>query len=119
MLVGYFAMGPVQVLMQSFQTSGDTLMPMVTTLVAMWAFEVPLAIVLSGAAERWGFPALSVGDLGQYGVATAISVAAFIRLAMYLPYFQWGPWWKKRILEGVQAAERLPEDAVPVVRGRA
>jgi putative MATE family efflux protein len=118
MLIGYFAMGPVQVLMQSFQTSGDTVMPMVTTLVAMWAFEVPLAIVLSGAAERWGLGFLSVGDLGQYGVATAISVAAFVRLAMYLPYFQWGPWYKKRILEGVQAAERLPVDVVPVARVR-
>jgi Na+-driven multidrug efflux pump len=119
MLLGYLAMGPVQVLMQSFQTSGDTLMPMVTTLVAMWAVEVPLAIVLSGAGERWGWPLPSVGNLGQYGVATAITVAAFVRVAMYLPYFQWGPWWKKRILEGVQAAEFLPEDAVPVAgRGR-
>ncbi len=113
MLIGYFAMGPVQVLTQSFQTAGDTLMPMITTLLAMWVIEVPLAIVLSGTAERSGVPLPSWGNLGHYGVATAISVAAFFRLAMYLPYFVWGPWHKKRVLEGVRV-EPVPEEPVAI-----
>jgi putative MATE family efflux protein len=120
MLLGYFAMGPVQVLMQSFQTAGDTVMPMVSTLLAMWLIEVPLAIVLSGASENlhpfgWTLPFPSIGGFGQYGVAIAITVAAFFRLAMYLPYFVWGPWHKKRVLEGVRAAEVVPEDILPPV----
>jgi putative MATE family efflux protein len=114
MLVGYFAMGPVQVLMQSFQTSGDTVMPMVTTLLAMWLVEVPLAIVLSNGADRVGLPFPSFGDLGQYGIAWAITAAAFFRMSMYLPYFAWGPWHKKGILEGVRLDER--EGAPPAPR---
>jgi putative MATE family efflux protein len=109
MLVGYFAMGPVQVLMQSFQTAGDTFMPMMTTLAAMWLIEMPLALILSGAGaylQPFGVSLdvlPTVGDLGQYGVAVAISAAAFFRLAVYLPYFVWGPWTRKHILEGVSA----------------
>jgi putative MATE family efflux protein len=117
MVVGYFAMGPVQVLMQSFQTSGDTLMPMVTTLMAMWLVEVPLAIVLSNGADRVGLPWFpSIGDLGQYGIAWAITTAAFFRMAMYLPYYQWGPWYKKGILEGVRLDERPGTPAAPPSR---
>jgi putative MATE family efflux protein len=121
MLIGYFAMGPVQVLMQSFQTAGDTLMPMVSTLVAMWLFEVPLAIVLSGAPANfhpfgWTVPIPYVTGLGSYGIAWAISIAALVRLAMYVPYFQWGPWYKKRILEGVRGRGG-PEAIDAPVRG--
>jgi Na+-driven multidrug efflux pump len=106
MLLGYFAMGPVQVLMQSFQTAGDTLMPMVTTLIAMWCIEVPVAIALSGAGEAvhpfgLAVPIPTVWDLGQYGVAWAITIAAFFRVSVYLPYFFWGPWTRRKVLEGV------------------
>jgi len=106
LLIGYFAMGPVQVLMQSFQTAGDTLMPMATTLIAMWLVEVPLAIALSGSAAQiqpFGLtlPIPTIGNMGQYGVAWAITIAAFFRMSLYLPYFVWGPWTRKRVLEGV------------------
>jgi Na+-driven multidrug efflux pump len=107
LLIGYLAQGPVQVLMQSFQVAGDTVMPMFTTLLAMWVIEVPLAIVLTGAADLvhpFGLtlPFPTFGNLREYGIAVAIVAADFTRLSIYLPYFQWGPWYKKRILEGVR-----------------
>jgi Na+-driven multidrug efflux pump len=122
MLIGYFAMGPVQVLMQSFQTAGDTLMPMVSTLLAMWLVEVPLAFMLSGAPQNfhplgWTVPLPYVTSLGSYGVAWAISAAALVRVAMYVPYFAWGPWYKKRVLEGVRSAPRAPEAFDAPIRG--
>jgi len=106
LLDGYLAMGLVQVLQQSFQIAGDTFMPMVVTLTAMWFVEVPGAMALSGAAEQMHPLGLTlrvptIGTLGHYGVAWAVTGAAFFRLACYLPYFVWGPWWRKKVLEGV------------------
>jgi Na+-driven multidrug efflux pump len=98
------AMGLVNVLQQSFQIAGDTFMPMVVTLAAMWFVEVPGAMALSGAADQihplgLNLPVPTIGSLGHYGVAWAITLAAFFRLSCYLPYFAWGPWWKKRVID--------------------
>jgi putative MATE family efflux protein len=106
LLIGYFSMGIVQVLTQSFQISGDTFMPMVVTLTGMWLVSLPLAMALSGAANLihplgLDLPVPTIGHLGQYGVAWAITIDSFFRLCVYLPYFAWGPWWKKRVLDGV------------------
>jgi putative MATE family efflux protein len=122
LLFGYFAQGAVQVLMQSFQIAGDTLMPMLTTLLAMWVIEVPLAMMLTGAGERvhpFGLtiPLPTVGNLREYGVAVAIVAADVTRLVIYLPYFAWGPWYKKRILEGVRAGPGAPEPIDAPIRG--
>jgi hypothetical protein len=46
-------------------------------------------------------PIPTIHDFSHYGVAIAISIAACFRLCVYLPYFIWGPWTHKRILEGV------------------
>jgi len=89
-VAGYLAMGIGQVAMQSFQTAGDTLVPMLVTLFSMYAVEVPLALALTA----WT-------DLGQFGVAWAIVIAMLVRPMIYIPYFFWGPWTKKQVLGGV------------------
>ncbi len=88
-VAGYLAMGVGQVAMQSFQTAGDTLVPMIVTLFSMYGVEVPLALVLT-----------SWTDLGQFGVAWAIVAAMLVRPLIYIPYFFWGPWTKKQVLGG-------------------
>ena len=103
--LSFLVMGPMQVFMQSFQTAGDTLMPMLNTLFVMWLVELPLAFILSGQATHWtlfGMPIPLVGlvDLGQYGIAWAITLSAVVRLVIYIPYFFWGPWTKKEVLGG-------------------
>ena len=115
LLIGYFSLGVVQVLTQSFQVAGDTLFPMVVTLVGMWLISLPLAMALSGAANQihplgLNLPVPTVGHMGEYGVAWAITIDSFVRLTCYLAYFAWGPWWKKRVLEGVA---RVPEVDAP------
>jgi putative MATE family efflux protein len=87
-VLGYLAMGVTQVAVQSFQTAGDTFFPMVVTLVTMWGLEVPLAYALS----RWT-------SLGQFGVAWGIVAAMFARVLIYVPYFIWGGWLRKRVIE--------------------
>jgi Na+-driven multidrug efflux pump len=88
-VVGYLAMGVGQVAMQSFNTAGDTLAPMLVTLVTIWGVQQPLAFYLP-----------HVFDLGQYGIAWAITAAMIARLFFYIPYFFWGPWTKKQLLAG-------------------
>jgi Na+-driven multidrug efflux pump len=103
--VGFFAMGASVVFMQSFQTAGDTMVPMVVTLISMWAVQQPLAIMLSGVALDWTIfgwvvPVPTIANLGQYGIAWAVVIAIAVRLLIYVPYFIWGPWTKKQVLGG-------------------
>jgi putative MATE family efflux protein len=85
--VGYLALGVSQVAMQSFQTAGDTLVPMLVTLLSIWGIQQPLAYFLP---DHFG--------LGQLGIAWAITIAVMVRPLCYIPYFFWGPWMRKRPL---------------------
>jgi len=38
-----------------------------------------------------------VSGLGDLGIAWAIVLAMAVRVAVYLPYFLWGPWWRKKV----------------------
>jgi putative MATE family efflux protein len=86
---GYLAMGVSQVAMQSFMTAGDTLFPMLVTLITIWGVQQPLAYFLSQEG---------VG-LGQYGIAWAITAAMFARLVFFVPYFFWGRWLTKKVFD--------------------
>jgi putative MATE family efflux protein len=85
--VGYLALGVSQVAMQSFQTAGDTLVPMLVTLLSIWGVQQPLAYFLP---HHFG--------LGQLGIAWAITLAVMVRPLCYVPYFFWGPWMRKHPL---------------------
>ena len=80
-VLGYLAMGLGQVFQNSFQMAGDTVTPMLITLVSLWVVEIPLAYVLS---EFTG--------LGQFGIAWAVVIAMTLRSLAYVPYFYWGRW---------------------------
>ena len=87
-VVGYVAMGIGQVAMQSFQTAGDTIVPMIVTLVSIWGIQQPLAFMLP-----------NVAGLGQYGIAWAVVLAMAARPLFYIPYFFSGRWLRVRLLE--------------------
>ena len=80
-VLGFVAMGLGQVFQNSFQMAGDTLTPMLITLVSLWMVEIPLAYWLS---EYTG--------LGQFGIAWAVVIAMTLRSLAYVPYFYWGRW---------------------------
>ncbi|MBI4299108.1 MAG: MATE family efflux transporter [Chloroflexi bacterium] len=75
------------VFMQSFNTAGDTLAPMVITLVAVWGVELPLAWLFSR----------SLG-MGPLGIGYAAIVGMGIRAVFYVPYFFWGRWLRIKVL---------------------
>jgi putative MATE family efflux protein len=78
--LGYLVMGSGMVFMQSYNTAGDTLVPMITTLVSIWGVQQPLALLLPGLG------------LGAYGIAWAIVIGMAVRLGIYVPYFFYGRW---------------------------
>ena len=66
--------------------AGDTLPPMLTSLVTMWLVQIPLAYFLSHSTE-----------LGIYGIRWAIVSAMVMRAAVYAVYFKMGRWKRKRV----------------------
>ena len=87
MAVGYLSVSLVQVFTQAFNTSGDTLGPMVITLATVWAVELPLAFLLS-----------LLTPLGEYGVAWAIVIGMTARLALFIWYYLRGSWLRTGIV---------------------
>jgi putative MATE family efflux protein len=83
--IGYFVMGTGMVFQQSYNTAGDTLTPMLTTLVSIWFVQQPLALIL---------PDLGLGELG---IAWAIVIGLAVRLLIYLPYYFHGRWLRIRL----------------------
>ena len=85
--LGFIFMSLGMVFQQSFNTAGDTLAPMIFTLIALWGMELPLAWLMA-----YG---LHIGPLG-FAYARIIAMAS--RLALYVPYFFWGRWLRVKVL---------------------
>ena len=103
-VLGFMVMGMGMVFMQSYNTAGDTFMPMIVSLVTIWGVQVPLAIMLSGVGTEWTILDFSVtlptiGNLGQYGIAWAIVISMALRLLLYIPYFFTDRWLHKQVFD--------------------
>ena len=85
-IVSFVVFGLVMVLTQCLNGVGDTMIPMITTLLSMWLIQVPLAYILP-----------KYTDLGVYGVRWAIVSAIALRAIIYTTYFKSGRWKHKRI----------------------
>ena len=85
-IVSYMVFGLVMVLTQCLNGVGDTMIPMITTLVTMWAVQVPLAYFLP-----------QITDLGVYGVRWGIVSAIALRAVIYAVYFKMGRWKRKQV----------------------
>ena len=81
-------MGGSQVFSQSFNVAGDTMAPMIITMIAMVGVELPLAFALS----HWT-------SLGQYGIPLAITIAMIFRMFLYFPYFLRGRWLRIKVID--------------------
>jgi putative MATE family efflux protein len=80
-------MGPSFVYQQSFNIAGDTIGPLVITLIGFWVFQIPLA---------WWLPKFS--SLGQYGIAWAITISMAARVILFVPYCRWGRWLRVKVI---------------------
>lgn len=83
--LGYVFLGLGQVFQQSYNTAGDTLAPMLVTLVSIWGVQQPLAAFLPGLG------------LDEYGIAWAVVAAVFVRLVFYFPYYFTDRWLRVRL----------------------
>ena len=81
MAIGYLSMNVVQVFTQSFNTTGDTMAPMVVTLSTMWLLELPLAFILSTQTP-----------LREFGVPWAIVAGMTLRMVVFAWYYLQGRW---------------------------
>jgi putative MATE family efflux protein len=85
-VAGYIVLGLQSVLMQSISGAGDTVPPMLISVVIVWAVQLPMAYFLP-----------KVGDLGVYGVRWAISAGMIVGSVAFLLYFRLGRWKQKRV----------------------
>jgi len=82
----YVFVAPSIVLGRALQGAGDTLTPMVLTLVALWGVQVPLAVVLSRVITP-----------STDGIWWAIAIAVTIHGLLVTVCFQRGRW-KQRVV---------------------
>lgn len=80
-LFAALAQGLMQVLQESFMGAGDTLAPMIVTLIGVWVFEVPLAWFLCTQTS-----------LGPFGIAYAAIVGFASRFLIFGAYYFYGRW---------------------------
>jgi Na+-driven multidrug efflux pump len=100
MVAGFLFMGVGDVYMYVLNTAGDTVLPMIVSLLGIWAVQQPAAIFLSGQTLGWsilGMPLPVYDGLQDQGVAWAMVLALVFRVCIYTPYFYLAPWYRKRI----------------------
>ena len=74
------------VFQQAFNVAGDTMAPMVVTLLAVWGVEIPLAYFLSHS------------HFGVLGIAYAAIGGFAARWIFYFPYYVWGRWLRVKVI---------------------
>jgi putative MATE family efflux protein len=84
--VGFVMMGPAAVLTNCLNGVGDTMIPLLASLVTMWGLQLPLAVFLP-----------RVANLGVYGVRWAMVIALAMRAFTYIFYFRLGRWKRRKI----------------------
>ena len=84
--VGYLVMGPFSIFMNTLTGVGDTLPPLLITLLTFWLVNVPLAYYLP-----------RVTDLGVDGIRWAMVSRMFVAAVALTIYFKIGIWKRKQV----------------------
>ena len=85
-VAGYLMMGFNAVFRHCLSGAGDTLSPMVISILMIWVVQMPLAVLLP-----------RVTNLGVYGVRWAIVAGMVTGAVAYIIYFRLGRWKRKRV----------------------
>ena len=85
-ITGYLVLGFNAVLQQCISGAGDTLPPMLISLVMIWLVQLPLAFFLP-----------QVTNLAVYGIRWAIVTSTVVGAVAYITYFRLGRWKRKKI----------------------
>jgi len=84
--VGYLVLGLVIVFMQCLSGVGDTLPPMLISLVIIWVVQLPLAYLLPRVTE-----------IGVYGVRWGMVAGMLVGATAFVTYFRLGRWKRKQV----------------------
>jgi len=84
--VGYLVLGVAAVLTDCLNGVGDTMVPMLASLITMWSTQVPMAYFLP-----------KYTGIGVYGVRWAMVTALAMRAITYIIYFKLGRWKRKEV----------------------
>lgn len=76
------------VLIGGMQGAGDTVTPLILTVVCMWMIRVPLAAWL---ALPWGW------NMGADGCWLALSITQVVQGVLAMAFFAWGRWQKAKV----------------------
>ena len=82
---GYAVLGLTSVLMNALSGTGDTVPPMIVSLVTIWLIQLPLAYYLP-----------IITDLGVLGIRWAMVSTVVVGGIAYLAYFRTGRWKRRR-----------------------
>ena len=85
-VAGYLLLGLNAVLSQCLSGVGDTVPPMLATILTIWVVQIPLSLLLP-----------RVTNLGVYGVRWAIVAGVVAGAIAYLLYFRMGRWKGKKV----------------------
>ncbi len=83
---GYLMAGVIAVLQMCISGAGDTVPPMIASLLMMWVVLIPLAFLLPQST-----------NLGVYGIRWAIVASSFAGAVAYAIYFYLGRWKRKKV----------------------
>ena len=84
-----------------FRGAGNTISPMVFTLILFWVVQFPLAYTLSKHT-----------CLAEIGIWIAFPVASFFSTILIFLWFAKGSWKKKRITEEIKVLEKVSEETI-------
>jgi len=85
-VTGYLSMGFGAVLQNCITSAGDTVVPLIISLISGWLIQLPLA---------WFLP--NVGNLGVLGVRWAAVIPMILTSVVFIVYFRAGRWKKKKV----------------------
>ncbi len=85
-IISYIMFGAAIIISLCVEGVGDTLFTMIVTLVSVWLMLVPLSYFLP-----------KVGELGMYGIRWAVVIAQVFRGVVYIFYFRWGRWKRRKV----------------------
>lgn len=85
-VLAVFFLSMSNIFAQSYNSAGDTITPMIVTLIGVWVIEIPLAFYLVNT------------DMGAIGLLWAAVAGTAIRLLFYAPYLFSDRWLKVKVL---------------------
>ena len=83
--------------------AGDTISPLIITLIALWGFQIPAAIYFSGVREIYGITIPgwqwfdSIATHNERGIWYAMIASSTLQSAMNVAWFMTGRWKKRKV----------------------